>query len=132
MEPNEQARTKKNIRPTISAVLDDRTLIELVYEPETRRTNFAVYTDGQWTVLAHMDLGGERLLPFSPENNLIKNAAVHLPSVPEEYADEGMLLSLGSRRNTASPTRTHGGEDIKRGFDECWRPDPFPSQRFCE
>ena len=36
---------------------------------------------------------GERLVPYSPDNNLIKNDVVLLPSGPEEYGSEAELVA---------------------------------------
>src|SRR5258707_15105421 len=85
---------KKPFMPTASAVLDDGTLVELVYQPARRRTFLALYSAGRWTLKPYVDLDdGTRLVPFSPENNLIKNDAVLLPSEPQIYGSEEQLLS---------------------------------------
>ena len=45
----------------------------------------AVYSAGRWTMQEDVDLDGvTRLVPFSPENNLIKNDAVLLSSEPRK------------------------------------------------
>ena len=36
---------------------------------------------------------GERLAPYSPGNNLIKNNVILLPSEPEEYGSEAELIA---------------------------------------
>jgi hypothetical protein len=84
---------KKPFMPTASAVLDDGTLVELVYQPARRRTFLALYSVGRWTLQPHVDLDDVRLVPFSPDNNLIKNDAVLLPSEPQIYGSEEKLLS---------------------------------------
>ena len=90
-EPNEK---KKQTVPTASGVIYDGTLIELVFQPKRRQTIFAVYDAGRWTLKPYVDLDdGTRLVPFSPENNLIKNEAVLLPSEPQIYGSEEQLLS---------------------------------------
>ena len=43
-EPNEK---KKQSVPTASGVIDDGTLIELVFQPKHRQTIFAVYDAGR-------------------------------------------------------------------------------------
>lgn len=78
--------------PTVSHCLNDGTLIELLYRPEERTTAFAVWRNGNWTIAQHVECEGERLVPFSPRNNLIRNEAVLLPSEPREYGSEGRLL----------------------------------------
>ena len=80
--------------PTASAVLEDGTMVELVFQPEERRTFLAIYNAGRWTLLERFDLGADaRLVPYSPGNNLIKNEVVLLPSEPLIYGSEEKLVS---------------------------------------
>ncbi len=81
-------------RPAVSWVAQNQTLIELLYDAEAQRTAFAVSRHGRWRIENAVALeSGERLVPFSPRNNLIRNRAVMLPSAPEEYGTEADLLS---------------------------------------
>ena len=92
MNANEES-IKKRIIPTASAILDDGAIVELVFRPELRRTLFAVYSAGRWTLQDAMALGPDaRLVPFSPNNNLIKNEVVLLPSEPRIYGSEAQLV----------------------------------------
>lgn len=85
---------KKPIAPTASAVLDDGSLVEMVFQPKLRRTLFAIYSAGRWTLQDQIDLGSDaRLVPFSPGNNLIKNEVVLLPSEPMIYGSEEKLVA---------------------------------------
>lgn len=80
--------------PAVSHVGQDGTLVELLYDAEVRRTAFAVCTKERWRIENTITLeSGEKLVPFSPRNNLIRNHAVLLPSAPEEYGTEAELLS---------------------------------------
>lgn len=93
-KPERDADKKGSRWPAVSAVCADGTLIELLYDQEGRTTAFAVWREGGWTIEKEVTLAaGERLIPFSPENNLIKNEAVLLPSKPEEYESEAVLLA---------------------------------------
>src|SRR5262249_21603771 len=70
------------------------TLIELVYQADKRRTYIALFNAGRWTLLDHIDVaGGDRLAPFSPSNNLIKNEVVLLASEPRIYGSENELVT---------------------------------------
>lgn len=86
-------RKKKREIPTVSDVLDDGTIIELIYDRALQRTNFALYNAGRWTIQPHFDhpMKG-RLIPFSPTNNLIANAVVLFPSEPRIYGSEQKLF----------------------------------------
>jgi hypothetical protein len=80
---------KKTIIPTASAILEDDSIVEMVFQPKQRRTLFAIYSAGRWTLQDAIDLGSDaRLVPFSPGNNLIKNEVVLLPSEPMIYGSE--------------------------------------------
>lgn len=73
-------------------MLQDDTLIELVYRPEERTTFLGTYSAGRWTLGRCVDLAGQRLVPFSPRNNLIKNGVVLLPSELRIYESEQSLI----------------------------------------
>ena len=80
--------------PTASAVLDDGTIVEMVFRPDLRRTLFAIYSAGRWTLQDLVDLGPDaKLVPFSANNNLIKNEVVLLPSEPRIYGSEAQLVA---------------------------------------
>jgi hypothetical protein len=95
-QPSEPIRDAEKARagiPTVSRCLPDGTLLELLYDSEARTTAFAVAGNGRWTIEREITIAGERLLPFSPANNLIRNEAVLLPSRPQEYGSEHELVS---------------------------------------
>ncbi|MCD9296221.1 hypothetical protein LUI11_35095 [Bradyrhizobium diazoefficiens] len=85
---------QRHVRPTVSDVLEDGTIVELVYRPEHHTTLLATSVAGRWTLARRVDVpGGHKLVPFSPNNNLIKNEVVLLPSEPRSYGDEQELVS---------------------------------------
>src|SRR5262249_16093596 len=93
MESKED-KNQKRVVPTVSDVLDDGTIIELIYRPERRRTYLGVFNVGRWRILDHFDVSGDiRLVPFSANNNLIKNDVILLPSEPRIYESEQHLVS---------------------------------------
>ena len=83
-------------RPTATAgaVFEDGGLVELLYDPKAR----AHVPRGlaQPGLLSRAQPSNFRrasaLVPYSPENNLIKNDVVLLPSGPEEYGSEAELV----------------------------------------
>lgn len=95
MTPNPQPESEKHPAiPTASAVLDTGEIIEMVYQPSEKRTLFVRFADGVWGYETEIDLpSGERLVPYSPRNNLLKHDVVLLPSEPEEYGSDLELLS---------------------------------------
>ena len=79
--------------PTVSAVFDDGSILEMVYRPLEKRTGFVLWKDGEWSFEPSLSIDPfRRLVPYSPNNNLIKNEVVLLPSEPEEYGSEESLL----------------------------------------
>jgi hypothetical protein len=68
-------------------------MIELVFRPGDRATAFAVWRDGAWTIEPEIEISGEQLVPYSPDNNLIRNEVVLLPTAPEEYGSKAELLT---------------------------------------
>jgi hypothetical protein len=79
---------------TISRALEDGTLVELLYDPAARRTALAVLRpDGKTSVEPALTLDtGERLVPYSPDNNLIVSGCVLLPSDIGDFGDKRDLL----------------------------------------
>ena len=87
---------RRDVLPTVSSVLNDGTIIELLYDPEESATALAVFNAGSWSVEKCVSLpSGERLVPYAPTNSLIRHRVVLLPSAPEEYGSaEGLLSAI--------------------------------------
>jgi hypothetical protein len=69
-------------------------LVELVYEAAERKTQFVCGRRDDWRYEDTVDIRpGERLVPFSPGNNLLVHEVVLLPSEPAEYGEERELLA---------------------------------------
>jgi hypothetical protein len=83
----------RNIMPTVSGVLQDGTLIEMVYRPEERRTLLCIAKEGQVRYETSIMDDGKRLVPYSPENNLLKNEVVLFPSEVADYESEQALVA---------------------------------------
>lgn len=82
----------KNNTPTVSRVLDDGRIVELIYTKE-KQTKLAVWDGSQVThhnsiIIPH----GDTLVPVKQTNNLIRHKAVLLPSGVEVYDNTEMLL----------------------------------------
>lgn len=84
----------EHVRPAVSALLPDGSLVETVYRPEANETLFCLgAADGAYRFERSVLLDGERLVPYSPRNNLLQNEVVLFPSEPEEYRSEKELVS---------------------------------------
>lgn len=91
--PKVEDKPNEKTRPTASAILKDGSLVEMLYRPDTRSTTFAVLRQSEWAYERQVtDDDGSKLVPFSADNNLIKNEAVLLPSEPREYDSEERLI----------------------------------------
>jgi hypothetical protein len=91
------AKTREGVKdpraiPTVSTILDDGAIVEMVYRPEEHRTGFVISDGTSWRYEPALHLNGLRLVPYSPHNNLIRNEVVLFPSEPEEYESEEQLL----------------------------------------
>src|SRR2546422_4470559 len=84
-------KTKKQAaRPTVSIVLSDGSLVEMVCQEN--RTLFCVSKDGDFRYETSLLVNGQRLVPYSPRNNLLTNEVVLFPSEPLEYESEQELV----------------------------------------
>src|SRR5437773_11923818 len=81
---------KQAARPAVSSVLSDGSLIEMVCQEN--RTLFCVSKDGALRYETNLLVNGQRLVPYSPRNNLLTNEVVLFPSEPLEYDSEQELV----------------------------------------
>jgi hypothetical protein len=87
------AKAKKDrAKRIVSTVLRDGTLAEMVYRPEEHRTLFCVGKEGELRYETAILEDGQRLVPYSPENNLLTNQVVLFPSEPAEYESDQALI----------------------------------------
>lgn len=90
----DNTKTNKDMRiPTVSRVAGD-TLVELIYDPQGRKTGLAVSRfNGLWNIEQEVKIGvDEILVPYSATNNLITSKCVLLPSIPVDYGFKHELL----------------------------------------
>lgn len=89
----ENVKRQKTL-PAVSGVFGNGTVLEMVYQPEEKRTAFVLWQEGKWTREASFSPDpDQRLVPYSSHNNLIKHQVVLLPSEPEEYTSEEELVA---------------------------------------
>jgi len=93
-EARADAEKKALSTPAASAVLPDGQLVEMVYDPEERKTQFVCGAGGAWECVDSVLLSPtERLVPYSSTNNLVKHNVVLFASEPQEYGDEAALVA---------------------------------------
>jgi len=64
----------------------------MVYRPEENRTLFCVSKNGDIRYETSLMVNGQRLVPYSPRNNLLTNEVVLFPSESSEYESEEKLV----------------------------------------
>lgn len=74
-----------NDTPTVSRVLPDGRIVELLYQREEKRTRLIVAVNGTHEEHESIDLPEGRLVPYSATNNLIKHEVLLLPDHPEPF-----------------------------------------------
>jgi hypothetical protein len=89
-----QHRQQSTSTFAVSRRLPDGGVLELIYEPDTRSTAFAVFHRGEVSVQSSLEIGnGERLVPIPASNNLIKHRALLLPEKPEPFGSVDDLIA---------------------------------------
>jgi len=89
-----QAANAERRIAVVSGVFDDGTILEMLSQPKEKRSAYAVWKEGKYMIEPSFRLAPTiRAFPYSPQNNLIKNDVVLLPSEPEEYGSEGELFA---------------------------------------
>lgn len=87
-KPTQKSHLSKTDRgvPTVSTVLANGDLVELIYDRKKKQTAFAVWNGKDWS-LEHSvrDDVGRLLVPYSADNNLMHHNVVLFPSEPVEY-----------------------------------------------
>lgn len=79
--------------PVVSTKLANGSLVEMLYRAKERRTLLCVSKDGKVSYETSLVEGGNRLVPYSPSNNLLTNDVVLFPSEPKEYDSEEALVA---------------------------------------
>ncbi|HEV7486304.1 MAG TPA: phosphoglycerate mutase family protein [Thermoanaerobaculia bacterium] len=103
---------KEVVIPTASAVLPNGELVEMVYDPIKRQTQFVCGTEDAWRYEDSVLLSPtERLVPFRASNNLVKHDVVLFPEEPEDYGHEADLVALVR-------TFIHRYVDVSAEFEE--------------
>lgn len=84
--------SKKPGAPTASRLLPGGRVMELVYSPDLRRTQFAVGSGDELSIVDELNVEGECLVPIAASNNLIRHDAIVLPECPQPYENVETLV----------------------------------------
>lgn len=88
-------KKKDSIRPTASAVLSDGSLVEMLFRPDEHKSLLCISKDGDFRFEPIVTDRSVRLVPYSPNNNLLTNEVVLFPSEPVEYgSDEDLIAEI--------------------------------------
>lgn len=91
--PNPEPKEQRSV-PTASATFDDGVVLEMVHRPNDKLSAFVVWQGVDWEMHSSFSNSKRtRLVPYSPQNNLLRNDVVLFPSEPEEYGSEEDLLN---------------------------------------
>jgi hypothetical protein len=80
--------------PCIGAQVNSGAIFEMVYRPEKFETTFAIFENDsvRYEPIVRSN-GNEGFVPFSPQNNLIRNKILLLPSAAVEYGTTADLIN---------------------------------------
>jgi len=79
--------------PYIGGETTSGTILEMIYRPEKLETAFAVFEKGKIRCEPTFRSGpNEAYVPFSAQNNLIRNGIILIPSATEEYGSTSALV----------------------------------------
>lgn len=89
-----QSTSSKDDRvPTVSASLDDGSMVELVFDANAHSTRFVVSQGRSWKFQETVDHADKTLVPYSPSNNLLRHGVILFPSGPADYDSDAVLAS---------------------------------------
>jgi hypothetical protein len=80
-------------RPGAGEVIAPGVFVELIYNPRSRATTFAVFERGATSVVDRYQISADSvLLPYRGTNNLIRHGVILFPEQPEEYGTTALLF----------------------------------------
>jgi hypothetical protein len=91
-DDKKREKPKRPTRPTASAVLDDGSLVEMLFRPEDGQTLLCVARGADIRIEKSLSVNQETLVPYSPLNNLLAHEVVLFPSEPTEYGSTEDLV----------------------------------------
>jgi hypothetical protein len=91
LAPSQVNRSKR--KPTASAVLEDGSLVEMLFRPSERRTLLCVWNNDRIQELESVSNRGEILVPYAPTNNLLAHEVILFPSEAAEAGSADELVA---------------------------------------
>lgn len=94
MQKNEnRQKIVSNIYPITSMVLPDKTMFEMAYDPENKKTSLIKWQAEKIEEAASFKLETNwKIMPYQPENPLIHNQIILFPKKIQEYTDNEILI----------------------------------------
>lgn len=90
----EDKKVKKYSIQTASAILKDGTLVEMLYDRVNNHTDFTVFKNGQLERKTSIKIDENVvLIPYGPNNGLLKNNVVLFPNKAENFGSENDLIA---------------------------------------
>jgi hypothetical protein len=83
----------KGRHSVVISAIDNRTVIETIYRPDTAETALVLSEGSAVQIVAELNDGHSIRVPIRPSNNLIKHGALLLPSEPLEFGGTRTLLA---------------------------------------
>lgn len=75
-----------------SAVLSDKTIIEMLYDRQKNTTSFAIHKNGDIEIKSNYSFNGMLYVPHSPNKDLLNCNVVLFPSEPKYYGSQKKLI----------------------------------------
>jgi hypothetical protein len=79
--------------PIVSAIGEGGSIVEMVHALSEQRTQFCIFQRDTWTCQDRTVLNAHNVIPYSPQNNLLRHGVVLFPSVPAEYGSTKDLVA---------------------------------------
>lgn len=83
---------EEEYRYIVSEILNDGTIVEMLYDSVEGETSLAICKDGEINIVKSFIYKGIKLQPHSAEKDLLKNDVVLFPSKPLEYGSQKDLI----------------------------------------
>lgn len=75
-----------------SIILNDGTIIEMLYDKQKNTTNLAICKDGKIEIKKSYKFNGILYRPHSPNKNIINSGVILFPSEPKEFVSQKELI----------------------------------------